>query len=79
MDDSSQCAFSAAELKKLDPQLQLTKRVPDPGSGKVSGMAWAENERWEKEAGQAQINRGPKLASSLARTNVHKASIPFTS
>lgn len=66
--------FLAAELQKLDPQLQLEKRakLPQQSNSKASGKAWADLERQEKAASQARIAQGPKLSAQKAQTNVHK-------
>lgn len=64
----------AAELSKLDPQMQAQGHPSqkDASSSKATGSAWVENERREKEANQARIFAGPRLAASKARTNIHK-------
>ena len=72
-------ALDSAELQKLDPRMQ-TPKIPQPESSQASssmasGLAWADNERREKEASQARIAAGPRLAASKAQTNVHKVRV----
>ena len=69
--------LGAAKLQKLDPQMQVQtfQSQGEASSSKASGLAWAESEQREKEASQAKIAAGPKLAANRAQTNVHKVAI----